>query len=327
METCMYQNLFEAAFINSAAAASASASTSGTPALAIARTGGAGGQVYVYSDADAAPASFSGSSPVDIVGGSSRKVRESLTSYLIPFSQSTPLSPPSSLPAASVAIPPRAHHPSVAYPLSPASSVSFNAGTPSLASTSVSSHAPSVEVPHALGAPDNDNAAIVPLISSVFPYHAAHVASAAHMLEIVTPPDHVLRGFVVDSDALGRTAFVHLPPTHASAPLRPERLTPHFSTVLRPHDPAQAHPSHEPQPSGFALDIRDSLTALLDLAADCLDAAHLVLILDKDEREPERLDDLLHALMYVGGQPVRPGAAIGEWEWNARQWMLVSIEL
>lgn len=215
-----------------------------------------------------------------------------------------PLTPPSSLssgmrvpaPRAQAALPSPPHSFSA---LSPASSMSTSASTCDT---------------------------ILPLLSSVFPYAASSVAEASEVLQIVTPPDVVLQGFVSDeTSGVGRIVFVHLPPTGA-APPQPDYLAPHFSDVLRPHDPRRRHPSPPPQTSGAALDIRESLTALLDLA-DTLEAAELILILDKDERQPEPLAELMHALMYVGGQPVRPGAPVGEWEWDARRWALVSIEL
>lgn len=146
------------------------------------------------------------------------------------------------------------------------------------------------------------------------------------MLEIVTPPSQVLKGFVTDDSTLGRIVFVHLLPSHSSAPARPDPLAPHFSDVLRPHDPSRPHPVSSSTPAPAALDIRESLTALLDLA-DELEAAQLILVLDKDEREPTPLAELMHALMYVGGTPVRPGVAIGDWEWDSRRFALVSIEL
>ncbi|KAL1410827.1 hypothetical protein Q8F55_001770 [Vanrija albida] len=221
------------------------------------------------------------------------------------------LTPPSSLgSSAAVRMPPR---PPVSLPSPPGSADaphSFSAISPA----STMSTASSCD-------------AILPLLSSVFPYAASSVASSSSVLEIVTPPDVVLNGFVSDeTSGVGRIVFVHLPPTGASAP-QPDYLAPHFSDVLRPHDPRRRHPSPPPQASsGAALDIRDSLTALLDLA-DTLEAAELILILDKDERQPEPLAELMHALMYVGGQPVRPGAPVGEWDWDARRWALVSIEL
>jgi hypothetical protein len=145
------------------------------------------------------------------------------------------------------------------------------------------------------------------------------------MLEIVTPPASVLKGFITDDDALGRCVFVHLPPT-LSAPA-PDPLAPHFSDVLRPHDPRRDHPSAPSRPrASAALDIRESLTALLDLA-DTLDATQLLLVLDKDERETALLAELMHSLMFVGGIPVRPGVPVGEWDWDSTRWALVSIEL
>lgn len=166
-------------------------------------------------------------------------------------------------------------------------------------------------------------APVLPLITSVFPYAASSVAMSSHMLEIVTPPDNVLKGFIADDTALGRCVFVHLRPTTGPVPEDP--LAPHFSDVLRPHDPRRPHPV-PPSRQTTALDLRESLTALLDLA-DTLEAAQLLLVLDKDERDPAPLAELLHALMYVGGTPVRPGALVGDWEWDSRRWALVSIEL
>lgn len=77
------------------------------------------------------------------------------------------------------------------------------------------------------------------------------------------------------------------------------------------------------------MDIRDSLTALLDLAAESLDAKALVLALDKDDRDREGLDGLLHSLMYAGGQMLAPGqgALDGGWEWDPTKWVLVGMEL
>ena len=73
--------------------------------------------------------------------------------------------------------------------------------------------------------------------------------------------------------------------------------------------------------------MRESLTALLDLAAESLEASSLILALDKDDREPERLGELLHSLMYVGGQVIKRGALPGDWEWDPRRWVLVGMEL
>lgn len=164
---------------------------------------------------------------------------------------------------------------------------------------------------------------VLPLIASVFPTAATAIAECSYMLEIVVPPAHALQGFVCDSP-LGRIAFVHLPPSPPSSP-RADHLAPHFSDVLRPHDPHRPHPVPQQAPATVT-DIRENLTALLDLA-DTLEAEHLMLILDRDERDPALLDELLHALMYVGGAPVSPGQPVGEWQWDARRWALVSIEL
>lgn len=173
----------------------------------------------------------------------------------------------------------------------------------------------------------SSNSPIVPLISSLFPYHATQVASLSHILEIVTPPDHVLHGFILDHPTFGRAVYIHLPPLHASATSRPEALSPHFFEVLRPHDPLRPLPTAAPSSANAALDLRESLTALLDLAADSLEATSLILALDKDDREPERLGELLHSLMYVGGQVVKQGAVPGEWEWDPRRWVLVGMDL
>lgn len=246
------------------------------------------------------------------------------------------------------------HH-ATSYPLTPPNS--FGAGVhiprpvttttaatsgptlpPSPATSLASTHAAqSLISSRPCGPPSNSNssttapnrcAPVFPLINSVFPYAASDVAASSYMLEIVTPPDLVLKGFVSDHDSLGRIAFVHLPPTLSggTSPAPPERLAPHFSDVLRPHDPRRAHPRSPSPPPPQGLDIRESLTALLDLA-DALEAAQLVLVLDKDEREPAPLAELMHALMFVGGAAVCPGVPVGDWEWDSRRWALVSIEL
>ena len=168
----------------------------------------------------------------------------------------------------------------------------------------------------------------IPLISVLFPYHASQVAELSRMLEIVTPPDHVLDGFILDHPTFGRSTYIHLPPLHSSAMSQPEILSPHFFEVLRPHDPLLVLPTVASQsPANRALDMRESLTALLDLAADSLEATSLVLVLDKDDRDPERMNELLHSLMYVGGQVIKQGALPGGWEWDPTRWVLVGIEL
>ena len=45
------------------------------------------------------------------------------------------------------------------------------------------------------------------------------------------------------------------------------------------------------------------------------------------DRESGSQDELLHSLMYVGGQVVRPGLLEGGWEWDATRWILVGMEL
>lgn len=166
----------------------------------------------------------------------------------------------------------------------------------------------------------------IPLLASLFPYYTSHLSQTSMSLEIVTPPDHVLTGFVCDHPT-GRTVFVHLPPPHASSN-RPEALSGNFSEVLRPHDPSRS-PVHQYSSPLDGLDVRESLTALLDLASDSLDAKSLVLALNKDDRELEGLNELLHSLMYAGGQVLPPGkgALDGGWEWDPRKWVLVGLEL
>lgn len=259
-------------------------------------------------------------------------MRESLTSYLFPFSHQPthtnhpvplqsignigPLTPPSSfssttqLPSSPRPIPPLTTH---SLPLTPASSTDSN----DLRSSSTP--------PDTFGAHAESEVSI-PLISSLFPFHATQLVRHATVLEIVTPPDHVLTGFICDHPA-GRTVYVHLPPPHVSSH-RPETLSGNFSEVLRPHDPTRSpqHPSSSPLDG---LDIRESLTALLDLASEPLGAKSLVLALDKNDREREGLDELLHSLLYVGGQLLAPGSGAldGGWEWDPRKWVLVGVEL
>jgi len=171
-----------------------------------------------------------------------------------------------------------------------------------------------------------DTQTTIPLLASLFPYYTSQLSSTSMTLEIVTPPDHVLTGFVCDHPS-GRTVFVHLPPPHASSH-RPEKLSGNFSEVLRPHDPSRS-PVHQYSSPLDGLDVRESLTALLDLASDTLEAKSLVLALNKDDRELEGLNELLHSLMYAGGQVLPPGkgALDGGWEWDPRKWVLVGLEL
>jgi hypothetical protein len=65
----------------------------------------------------------------------------------------------------------------------------------------------------------------------------------------------------------------------------------------------------------------------LDLASESLQGKSLILVLDKEEREGEGLGELLHSLMYAGGQVVRPGLLEGGWEWDNEKWVLVGMEL
>ena len=84
-------------------------------------------------------------------------------------------------------------------------------------------------------------------------------------------------------------------------------LPANFSEVLRPHDPSRLSLSttdeddDTPAEAAQHLDVRESLTALLDLASDPLDAKQLILVLSRDERGNDGLDEMLHSLMYVGG--------------------------
>ncbi|WVF67339.1 hypothetical protein IAT40_002092 [Kwoniella sp. CBS 6097] len=187
---------------------------------------------------------------------------------------------------------------------------------------------------------DKHERQVISLISSIFPTQFTAIAQSSHTLEIVTPPSNILRGFILDHNS--RTVFIHLPPPSASseAAQRPETLSPNFSQVLRPHDPfmvlSTSPPSASSSPgsesgstskTNYALDIRESLTALLDLASEALEASNLVLVLDRDEREQEGLGELLHSLMYVGGQVIKPGAMEGGWEWDPMKWVLVGMEL
>jgi hypothetical protein len=224
------------------------------------------------------------------------------------------------------------------YPLTPPQSVSLDRHMPRTMAFQQPSNIPLTPVSSSSPNSDNTadsvylaNRAPIPLISTLFPYHASIMNSRSHLLEIVTPPDHVLQGFILDQPHSGRTVFVHLPPPHSSTHGRPEVLQPHFSEVLRPHDPLHHRqillPSPPNQATSLALDIKESLTALLDLSSDSLEAKNLVLVLDRDDRDQERLEDLLHSLLYAGGQVIAPGRLEGGYEWDARHWVLVGIEL
>jgi len=221
-------------------------------------------------------------------------------------------------------------------PLTPSSSGQMDHMIQQASSSGSSSHSdnlPTSESPP----PKGRSTEIIPLISAVFPYQASSIAQIAHSLEIVTPPDHVLEGFILDHPSRGRTVYVHLPPPHQSTKQQDHPLPANFSEVLRPHIPVSSSSSTgergESRHNGgvnalpVALDVRDSITALLDLASESLFATNLVLVLDKDDRDPEGLRGLLHALMYVGGGLIKEGAVDGGYEWDTRRWALVGIEL
>lgn len=134
---------------------------------------------------------------------------------------------------------------------------------------------------------------MIPLLAALFPYQATRASAHAHTLEIITPPATVLHGFYIDSESTGRTVYVHLPPLPA------DQLS-----------------------SG--LSVRDSITALLDLA-ETLGGSNMVLVLDRDERDDHTLADLLHSLLYVGLELCKE--VPGRYEFDTRQWVLLGIEL
>ncbi|WVQ75605.1 hypothetical protein IAR50_005233 [Cryptococcus sp. DSM 104548] len=322
------------------------------PPLAIARAGGKGGQIFVYSEDGTTTSGYSSFAGGGrrwgdaIAGESTENTRESLPSYLhqhfsqfddattsqsyrppfnMPISHNL-MTPPSSF-TQSVDIPGVRGQPSarpMSLPLTPLSSSIARAGqeSPEHSGTSVTPD---------LSRYDNP---IITLIASIFPHHAPTVSLLSHTLEILTPPIHKLQGFIVDYPSpytSGRTVFIHMPPGHGTANQRPESLSPNFSQVLRPHDPLfSTSPTisapHLSTPT-YALDIRESLTALLDLAAEALEGNHLVLVLERNVAEQEALGEMLHSLMYVGGQVVKPGGLEGGWEWDATKWVLVGLEL
>jgi hypothetical protein len=259
-------------------------------------------------------------------------MRDSLTSYLFP-SQTASTSTSTTTPMNTNTNTTTMNN--TTYPLTPPQSVSLDRHMPQ-PMISRPPHHPLTPV--SSSSPDSDistgsylaNTTSIPLISTLFPFHASQMTSRSHLLEIVTPPDHVLEGFILDQPHSGRTVFVHLPPPHSSSH-RPEILQPHFSEVLRPHDPLHHRQILMSSPPGqaksLALDIKESLTALLDLSSDSLEAKNLILVLDRDDRDQERLEDLLHSLMYAGGQVLAPGRLEGGYEWDIRHWVLVGIEL
>ncbi|WVQ90398.1 hypothetical protein IAS59_004178 [Cryptococcus gattii] len=284
----------------------------------------------------------------DIVGQPSENAREPLTSYLHQhFSQISYIDHPatqsfrphSHVPISNLITPPSSFTQSVEIPRArvasssrPPMSLPLTPSSPS----SVSGQHDSPEQTSVSGVPDHAKYpnSVTSLIASIFPQHAPTVSLLSHTLEILTPPSHILYGFIVDyppPSSSGRTVFVYLPPGHGTANQRPEALSPNFSQVLRPHDPMFSNsPPRDSSPvsnTAYALDIRESLTALLDLAAEALEASHCVLILDRSESEQEALGEMLHSLMYVGGQVIKPGGLEGGWEWDPMKWVLVGMEL
>ncbi|RXK40557.1 hypothetical protein M231_02209 [Tremella mesenterica] len=287
--------------------------------LAIARTGGSGGQVFVYAEERSSTA---GNAPADLVGGSSRILRESLSSYLLPVSQPSPgslpsvhehlLTPPSSYPLHPTPHISRASTSHVSLPLTPTSSFTGS----SHEHTSIpSTHKSATITPIR-------HRATVPFISILFPYQASFVDIYSHPLDVVTPPHNVLSGFIFDHPTAGRHVFIPLAAQIFAVSARPETLGANFSEVLRPYDPMRLSTS----PSGLvadvsALDLRESLTALLDLASDQLEGKLLVLVLDRSEADTQSLGQMLHSLMYVGGQVVGPGGLAGGLEWDRERWV------
>lgn len=219
-------------------------------------------------------------------------MRDSLTSYLFPFSPH----PSSTHTHRYLDTPPMSHtdssfgnerslYQSHSMPLTPVSPPS--------------NHLISLAADHsAVTCPSSPTSAkppqpIIPLLAALFPYQATHASARAHSLEIITPPSTILHGFYIDSESTGRTVYVHLPPLPADQ----------LST---------------------GLSVRDSITALLDLA-ETLHGSHLVLVLDRDERDDQSLADLLHSLLYVGMEMCKE--VPGRYEFDARQWLLLGIEL
>ncbi|OWZ75440.1 hypothetical protein C365_05999 [Cryptococcus neoformans Bt85] len=324
------------------------------PPLAIARAGGKGGQIFVYSEdgtTTSGYSSFAGGGrrwDDDIVGQPSENAREPLTSYLHQhFSQISSIDHPSIQsfhahshdPTSDLITPPSSFTQSVEIPRAQIASSS----RPSMSLPLTPSSTPSVNGQHdspeqssATGIPDRRkySNSVTSLIASIFPQHAPTVSLLSHTLEILTPPSHILYGFIVDYPppySSGRTVFVYLPSGHGTANQRPETLSPNFSQILRPHDPMFSNsPPKDTSPvsgTAYALDIRESLTALLDLAAEALEASHCVLVLNRSESEQEALGEMLHSLMYVGGQVIKPGGLEGGWKWDTTEWVLVGMEL
>ncbi|WVR09643.1 hypothetical protein IAU60_006716 [Kwoniella sp. DSM 27419] len=281
----------------------------------------------------------------DTASESLRDMRDPMTSYLHQHLSQSPSSPSAQLPdtsaqhrinlnSAPLLTPPQSYTESVDIPRHPSTSVarpnpamSLPLTPVSLSSMSSGSRDMSPPGHKSTVTPDKQERQIISLISTIFPSDFTSIAPLSTTLEIVTPPSNVLKGFIHDHTS--RTVYIHLPPNTSSAQdQRPEHLSPNFSQVLRPHDPLlSTSPPSASRASNYALDIKEFLTALLDLASEALEASYLVLVLDRAEREQEGLGELLHSLMYVGGQVIKPGAMEGGWRWDPMKWVLVGMEL
>lgn len=267
-------------------------------------------------------------------------MRDPLASYLLSLSRSPSSAPEHILNQRSTVVhqepiwtPPSSVTPGIRIPLQLDHSRNISRGRPAslpLTPTSLDAFpSPHITEPRALPAPTPERIADpIQLIHDLFPSHAHVITPSSHALEVVTPPGYTTHGFIHDTPSTGRSVYVHIPSfALLSRASRPETLSGAFSEVLRPNEPV--HRSASPDgPDGGAghLDIKESLTALLDLACDSLEAASLVLVLDKPN-EPGALNGLLHSLMYVGGRLVRPGTLAGGLEWDTSRWVLVGIEL
>ena len=261
-------------------------------------------------------------------------LRDSLASYLFPspslhvdhpvvlqnLSIIAPPTPPSSLPrTVDIPIQPDIqNHGLYTFPLTPESDSSLPSQSiiPNHVSTDVQANSVPCEP------------AEIPLLTSLFPTRDVNNSTTCYPLEIVTPPSHKIEGFILDRSDNGRSAYIHLVPPQA-ATSSSEQLSANFSEVLRPHDPSRIRSGSVSggttglTTSSHNLDLRDSLTALLDLAHESLRAKRLILVLDR----VEGMAELLYSLMYAGGQVITPGVACDGWQWDSDQWVLVGMEL
>jgi hypothetical protein len=265
----------------------------------------------------------------DIVGGSPRHVREALMSYLYPHSQSS---------SVSSAIRPSAHgynaNVQESHILTPPSSLSTPSVKIPLVTPEFSRRTSLPLTPSSSsGVPEHTQMSClprhnqpIPLLATLFPYHVSQVMSMARILEVVLPPAQILQGFIIDHPDFGRAAYVHLPSSLLGSS-QPEALKASFSEVLRPLEPVYRSEPESAASLHYGLDMRESLTALMDLASDHLQASSLVLVLDRLCGGEEGMSELLHSLMYVGGQVLRPGGVEGGWEWDSATWVLVGMEM